>query len=519
MDLASTIVACGSAPGRSLRSVVRVSGAACAPLFEGIGGRFERGVRRARIAMSPRASLPCTAYCSKGPSSYTGDDTLELVLPGNADLVESVLRELLARAERLGLSARMAAPGEFTLRAFARGKLDLTRAEGVAATIAASTELQLRAARQLADGGLGRFVAELAERTADDLALVEAGIDFTDQEDVVAIEPAVLAGHVATSIDAIRSRLARSVPMERFEAVPRVVLVGSPNAGKSTLFNALLGRRRAVESPIAGTTRDVLEEVVMLDTPRGRCEVRLVDVAGVDASVDGFNPAMQERVRAAVEAADVVVECVAEGAEAQPPLTLRDISPGEAVGEREFLACAHPLRSPLFRSPPAPPGERSAPPTEGAVAPRIVISTKADLHVLPFANEATHSPPLRSPPAQPGEMSPKATEGAVARLAVSAHTHQGLDALRAAIVTALASRVATLTDETVILAARHESSLRDALAALETCEATLAATSLRAPELVAASLRTALDALGAISGQIAPDDVLGRIFGKFCVGK
>ena len=482
MDLASTIVACGSAPGRSLRSVVRVSGAACAPLFEGIGGgSFERGVRAARIAMSRSASLPCIACCSCGPSSYTGDDTLELVLPGNADLVESVLRELLARAERLGLSARMAAPGEFTLRAFARGKLDLTRAEGVAATIAASTELQLRAARQLADGGLGRFVAELAERTADDLALVEAGIDFTDQEDVVAIEPEVLAEHVATSIDAIRSRLARSVPMERFEAVPRVVLVGAPNAGKSTLFNALLGRRRAVESPIAGTTRDVLEEVVMLDTSRGRCEVRLVDVAGADESVVGFNPAMQERMRAAVERADVVIECVAASAEAQPPL--------------------------------------SAPPTEGAGPPRIVISTKADLRVPPVSNDDPRPPEVRSPLAPPGEMSVPPTEGAVARLAVSAHTHQGLDALRAAIVTALASRVATLSDETVILAARHESSLRDALAALETCEATIAATSLRAPELVAASLRTALDALGAISGQIAPDDVLGRIFGKFCVGK
>lgn len=466
-----------------------MSGEACGPVLAELGGstgRYERGARRVRLRFG-RQRLACLAFCAVAPASATGEDTLELLLPGNPDLVAWVESELLGTAARLGLPARPAAPGEFTLRAFAHGRIDLIQAEGIAATIAASTAAQLRAARQLADGGLGRFVADLADRTGDDLALVEAGIDFTDQEDVVAIEPAVLARHVRASILAIRSRLERSVPMERLEATPRVVLVGPPNAGKSTLFNALLGRRRAVESPIAGTTRDVLEEVATFTTSRGRCEVRLVDVAGVDESGEGFNPAMQERMLAAVERADLVVECVPSGADGRPPLSLRDISPGEAGEEQEGSWLS---------------------------APRVVAATKADLSVPRYTADGD-----RSPPAPPGEMSAPPTEGAVTRLAVSAHTLQGLDDLRAAIVAALASRVAALGDETVILAARHESSLRDALAAFEACETTLASGSLRAPELVAASLRTALDALGAISGRIAPDDVLGRIFGKFCIGK
>ena len=468
MDLASTIVARGSAPGRSLRSLVRMSGEACGPVLAALSespGSYVRGVRKVRLRFG-RQQLACLAFCAVAPASATGEDTLELLLPGNPDLVAWVESELLGTAARLGHLARPAAPGEFTLRAFARGRIDLTQAEGIAATIAASTAAQLRAARQLADGGLGRFVADLADRTANDLALVEAGIDFTDQEDVVAIEPVVLAGHVRESISAIRLRLERSVPMEHIEATPRVVLVGPPNAGKSTLFNALLGRCRAVESPIAGTTRDALEEIVTIETPRGRCEVRLVDVAGVDESGEGFNPAMQERMRAAVERADLVVECVAMGADGRPPLSLRDISPGGSGGEQEGS----------WRS-----------------APRVVAATKADLAVPRYTADA--------------------------RVAVSARTGVGLDDLRATIVAALASRVATLSDETVILAARHESSLRDALAAFEACRTTLASSSLRAPELVAASLRTALDALGAISGRIAPDDVLGRIFGKFCIGK
>jgi tRNA modification GTPase len=453
VDLASTIVARGSAPGRAARALVRMSGDACAPVFAALAGAasFFRGVHPARLRL-PSGSLACIAFVAPGPASYTGEDTLELLCVGNDWLVHEIEETLIATARRLGFAARPAAPGEFTLRAFARGKIDLTQAEGIAATIAATTDAQLRAARQLADGGLGRFVRTLADRVADDLALVEAGIDFTDQEDVVAIPPERLRADLRVMTGELDERLARSVPWERIEAVPRVVLVGPPNAGKSTLFNALLAKRRAVESATAGTTRDALEEYATLVTPRGRFEIRLVDVAGLDDVSDGGDAptherAMQERAHAAIARADLIVRCM-------------------------------------------PPGASPVPAKSGAA--ELTVRTKADLGAL-------------------------ANDGAA--LAVSARTSAGLDALRAAIVDQLASRLVATDGETLVLAGRHEAALRDALTSLHEAESLVTNRGLRDPELVAAALRAALDALGSISGAIAPDDVLGRIFGRFCVGK
>lgn len=446
VDLTSTIVARGSAPGRATRAIVRMSGEACGAVAAELAGMtaFGRGTRMVRVRL-PSGSLPCVSLAATGPASYTGEDTLEFACVGNDLIVHELEESLVRTATALGFAARPAAPGEFTLRAFVRGRIDLTQAEGIAATIAATTEAQLRAARQLADGGLGRFVRGLADRVADDLALVEAGIDFTDQEDVVAIPPETLRIHLLEAIDALGERLSRSVPWELIEAVPRVVLIGPPNAGKSTLFNALLARRRAVESPTAGTTRDALEEQATLVTSRGRFEIRLVDVAGIDDGSEGYNRAMQERVRSMIERADLILRC--------RPAT-------NAVPEPE-----------------RPHGR-----------PELLVRTKADL-------------------------------GGAEGRAVSAHTGLGLDALREAIVERLAGRLVSTDGESLVLSARHETALRGALAALERALASVTSRRLRDPELVAAELRAALDSLGAVSGAIAPDDVLGRIFGKFCVGK
>src|SRR5262249_24222275 len=163
--------------------------------------------------------------------------------------------------------------------AFVNGRIDLAQAEGIAAIVAATTDAQLGAARQLVDGALGRFVRGIADGIADDLALVEAGIDFTDQEDVVAITPEALPSHVRAAIAGIQARLARALAIERVDAVPRVVLAGPPNAGKSTLFNALLGRDRTVVSPVAGTTRDAIVERAQVPTRNGPLDVALVDIA------------------------------------------------------------------------------------------------------------------------------------------------------------------------------------------------------------------------------------------------
>ncbi|MBL9150565.1 MAG: 50S ribosome-binding GTPase [Phycisphaerae bacterium] len=442
MSRAATIVACATAAGSGMRALVRLSGDDAIAIVAAISDvTRERGVRPTHLRVAG-STLPCLATVTPGPRSYTGEDTVELSLPANDTLLREIERALLASAVALGAACRHAEPGEFTLRAFTHGRIDLTQAEGIAATIAATTDAQLRAARQLADGGVGRFVAALADRVANDLALVEAGIDFTDEEDVVAIAPDTLAAHVAEVRAAIDERLSKSVPFESVGAVPRVVLVGAPNAGKSTLFNALLGRRRAVESPTAGTTRDALEDSLVLPSSSGPYEIRLLDVAGADESAEGLNPAMQAQARAAIAAADLVVRCVPAD---------RPLDPGIAPGE-------------------------------------LLVRTKADL-------------------------------APVHGLAVAATNGRGLDDLRQAIVDRLRDRRSSVSTETLVLSARHIDALTLARAALDDATRTLSSRGLRDPELVASSLRAALDELGRITGAIAPDDVLGRIFGRFCVGK
>ncbi len=442
MDGASAIVACGSAPGRGIRAIVRVSGEPCAALVGAISDvTLERGVHMARVRLK-EGPLPCVAFVALGPRSYTGEDSVEFVCAGNPDVVAALEAALFEAGRSLGVPCRAAAPGEFTLRAFVRGRIDLTQAEGIAATISATNDAQLFAARQLADGALGGFVRDLADGLANDLALVEAGIDFTDQEDVVAIPPARLSEHLQRAIALLGDRLDRAVPWERLEAIPRVVLAGAPNAGKSTLFNALLGRPRAVESSTAGTTRDALEEIVAWTTASGAQQITLVDIAGLDDDHAGLNPQMQAGAHDAMARAALILRCV----------------PADAIAA-------------------------------AGVADELLVRTKCDLN--------------------------QACDG----LQVSARTGAGLDALRVAIVRQLGQRTAAHEGETLVLAARHSAALGSALMSLRDACDTVVRSGLREPELVAASLRSAIDELGSVSGAIAPDDVLGRIFGSFCVGK
>ena len=298
---------------------------ALAPHIEGPGGGREpwtRGVRPARF-VGPVTRMPVLLLAFPAPRSYTGQAAVELSLPGNPVLLERIVDELIESARGRGIDARRAEPGEFTARAFLSGRLSLTQAEGVAATIAARSDADLSAARLLSSGDMGTLARRLADDVAAALALVEADIDFTDQEDVVAIAPADLLERLDPVERAIDDQLSRAVGREHLDAIPWVVLTGAPNAGKSTLFNALLGHERAVVSSEAGTTRDVLTEPLALAGPRPghgtRPEVMLVDLAGRDPSYDPLNRQMQEHARAAIERAELILHCAPIG-EPTPPL-------------------------------------------------------------------------------------------------------------------------------------------------------------------------------------------------------
>ncbi len=436
-----TIVAVSSPPGVAARGIVRLSGPDTMTI---LGAMVEpvpsEAQRMARVQLrSPGIAAWCVAF--RGPHSYTGEDVAELQLPGNPALLERVLHQAVAAG------ARLAEAGEFTCRAYLSGRIDLTQAEGVAATIAAASDAELAAAAMLRDGELGSLAAALVERLASQLALVEAGIDFTDQEDVVPVTPAALDAALAAVGLEVADVLARARPWKAIESLPWVVLVGEPSSGKSTLFNALLGRRRAVVSAVPGTTRDVLAEPLQLTNSRGgRIEVMLVDIAGLDSPRAQLDEQVQTAARHAIARAEVILQMNQPGAR------------------------------------------------HGVTA--LYVRTKADL----------------LPPTDPRD-----------DVSVSAVTGEGLDELRRLIADRLGDRGVSLAGDLLTLQPRHEAALRAAAGHLQQTRDMLADhlhdAALPAPERLAAALRAALDELAALGGRMTPDDVIGRIFATFCIGK
>ena len=441
MDTTAVILAVASPPGRSLRGIVRASGPACVALLEPHVQCLDRsrGMRPARL-LADGLDLACLALFFPAPRSYTGEASIELQLPGSPALLDRVIDAVLASGRLRGIAARRAEPGEFTARAYLNGRMSLTEAEGVAATIAARSDAQLRAAGLLSEGRLAKMAHELAESLARSLALVEAGIDFTDQDDVVAIAPGVLCMDLEAARDRVDAVLKHAIGSEQLEAIPWVVLAGPANAGKSTLFNALLGHRRAVVSDVPGTTRDVLTEPLTIDTPHGAAEVMLVDLAGAETTSTDLDREMQEAASRAIDRADLVIHC------------LDHIDP-RARGD------------------------------------------------LPA--------PVPAPDAIP--------------VHVRSLTDAGLTDLRRTIAERLADRAVSLSADALALLPRHEAALRSAQRnlrdAIDLVEPARGERILPHAELVAAGLRMALDDLAGLAGDVTPDDILGRIFATFCVGK
>ncbi|MEM1354645.1 MAG: GTPase, partial [Planctomycetota bacterium] len=395
-----TIVAVSSPPGRSARGLIRLSGPetdeALAAVLDDVPGE----VRRLQRVLLRRPAIPGLLARFAGPQSYTGEDAAELQLPGNAALLDRALHDIMDSTP----GVRLAEPGEFTFRAYTAGKLDLTQAEGIAATISATSDSQLRAASLLREGRLGGVAASMVERLGNALALVEAGIDFTDQEDVVPIPPGRLLAHIEALHAELDGLFKRSRSWGAIQAPPRVVLVGPPSAGKSTLFNALLGHERAVIDASPGTTRDVLVEPLRLEIATGQAEVMLVDIAGLD---DALSPSAtlpdrhaQEAARDAIRSADLILQ----------------VRETDAHSPTEQLA-SH--------------------------ASALQVQTKSDI---------TPSDRFREQP--PGDHP--------AAIQISARTGQGLDDLKAAIARQIGDLAVSITGDMLALQPRHESALQQA---------------------------------------------------------
>jgi tRNA modification GTPase len=453
-----TIAAVASAAGAAARGIVRVAGPGaigCAErLFEAENSSTLGAVRRPfavpGVLRLPGFFSPCpaVAWCWPGPRSYTRQPTVELHLPGSPPLVAATLEAVCAAG------ARLARPGDFTLRAFLAGRLDLTQAEAVLGVIDAADRRGLSVAlRQLA-GGLAGPLADLRGQLLDLLAHLEAGLDFAE-EGVEFISRAELCGQLAAATEHVH-RLAEQVQTRAdSRALPRVVLVGRPNVGKSSLFNALAGAA-ALVSPIAGTTRDALEAEIDLDG----VACRLCDTAGADAATDGIGGAAQRQRLNQEEAADIVLLCLEAGQT-------------RTAWELERLAISH-----------------------------VVVLTKCDLR----EGEAPAEP---SSPLARREPRPSVVR-------TSAATGQGQGELRSVLREAMlgsqpAGEVVPAT------AVRARESLRQAADSL--ARASALAADAAGEELVAAEIRVALTGLGEVTGAVYTDDILDRIFSRFCIGK
>ena len=441
-----TIVAIATAAGAGGVGMLRLSGPRSATIAHLLGAP----VLRPRHAHYARLRDAHNDVIDDGivlwfpaPNSFTGEEVVEL--QGHGSPV--VLQQLVARCIALG--ARQARPGEFSERAFLNGKLDLAQAEAIADLIAAGDQRAARAARRSLDGVFSRRVDEVAEQLVRLRIHVEAAIDFAD-------EPLDTLGGEQVRRGLLQARETLSLLRRDAERGRRLrdglhaVLIGPPNAGKSSLLNALAGSERAIVTDIAGTTRDTLRETIRLDG----LELTLVDTAGLREGGDAIEREGMRRARAEIERTDLALIV----------LDARDPAAGEAAIGASLQGVPH----------------------------KVYIHNKSDL--LP-----------------PGSGNNDAD-----RVFVSAATGAGLDDLHARLRSIASAGAGEQVDGEFSARTRHVDAIERAQEHALQADGELAHEHL---ELAAEELRLAHDALGEITGAMSAEDLLGRIFSSFCIGK
>jgi len=459
----ATIAAIATPPGEGGIGVVRISGPDAAPIA---GQIFRKAGRRQRVDLHQVESHrllfgkivdPATGTVidevllawMAGPHTYTREDTVELSCHGGPVPLQETLRLALAAG------ARHAEPGEFTLRAFLNGRLDLTQAEAVLNVIGARTAESLRLAVSDLGGDLARRLEPANTALVSLLAYLDASADFPDDE----IETADIATGLQAAEDALQGVIAGSKAGMLYREGARIALVGRPNVGKSSLLNALLRAERAIVTPIAGTTRDVITETINL---RG-IPATLLDTAGIVETDDVVERIGVERSRTALRTASAVV-LVLDGS--MEPL------PGDLEIARTLAM--------------RPVDERT---------PVVVAINKADL--APQVDQAAVL-----------TMLPDATA-----VHISATTGTGLEALEAALVDVLGAATA----QPSLITARQRAAVDRALAHIHDAQEAHAAGIPQ--DLLATSVRAALHAVGEVTGEHVDEAVLNEIFSRFCIGK
>lgn len=470
-----TIVALSTPPGRGGIGVVRLSGSDALSISRALlaDPDFSPEPNHASLKdlIDPAdRSVIDTGLVTyfRGPRSFTGEDVVEFSCHGSP----VVLRHLVTAA--LALDARLAGPGEFTLRALANGRLNLSQAEAIRDLIDAQTDASARQATRQMRGELSAYLQPFKDRLLSIIVLLESALEFVEDD-----LPAVAVDRLQTDLVALQSEIEALAGTYSSGRLVRdgikVALAGRPNVGKSSLFNRLLAADRAIVTDIPGTTRDSLSEFMDLDG----IPVHLTDTAGLRESGDVVEQMGIERTRRAMTDAELVI-VVLDGSE---PLTTDD---------ETILAEA-----------------------EQAATPFVIALNKWDLI---SSASSPDSRPLTSGPGRFGPVRGSAFgRSGVSTLAeVSALTGTGVDALKRAIADAVGLN-STDSSGLLITAARHHDLLQRTAAALKDSRDLL--NQRASEELVLVGLHNALRFLGEITGETTPDQILGQIFATFCIGK
>jgi len=486
-----TIVAIATPPGRGGIGVVRLSGSRALELAATLVRLPQPAPedRRATLGelldtQTGRVLDQVLVTRFRKPRSYTGEDVVEISCHGAPVILNYLVECCVARG------ARAAEPGEFTLRAFLNGRLDLTQAEAVRDLIDSRTLFQARVAAQQMEGSVAARVRPSKEKLVDLIARLEAGIDFAE-DDV----PVSAWEEIAARIESVQASLAALAKTYEFGRIVReglsLALAGRPNVGKSSLFNRLLNEDRAIVTEVPGTTRDLVSETASL----GGVPLRLVDTAGIRETSDRVEKIGVEKSLQAVADSDLRVLVI-------------DASEGWTEEDSRLFAKIHPLGPTLVAC-----NKADLPPRLAPEELEQKVSAHAEERSLAGSSDgfaARGAAPVRS-------TAQAAPATAVETAWVSALTGGGVPELREKIL-ALAAPVRELAPEgEFITNLRHQQAIEAAVCSLAKARE---AAGRRVPhEMLLLDLYDALHALDALTGATTVDDVLGKIFSTFCVGK
>ncbi len=464
------IAAISTAPGRGAVGIVRVSGQDLGPLMQAICGRHLKPREATYLPFLDAAGVAIDqglALHFPAPHSYTGEDVLELQAHGGAVVLQLLLGRCLEAGRDMGL--RLAHPGEFTQRAFLNDKMDLAQAEAIADLIDASTEAAARSASRSLSGAFSAEVHKLLGTLTDLRMLVEATLDFPEEEVDILLR-ADVQGRLSRLLDLLASTRQKVRQGALLREGIKVVIAGQPNAGKSSLLNALAGAELAIVSPIAGTTRDKVQQTIQIEG----VPVHVIDTAGLRDTEDLVENLGVARAWTEIEAADAVLFL-----HDLTDVDQRDLTPDRVWDPTSFSA------------------------GDVIIAAALAAKLPVRVPVIDVWNkrDAVDMPPSR------------ATDRAVH---VSAKTGAGLDALRTTLLRlagwqSVPEGVYMARERHVQALARVDQHLSVALGHLEA----------RSPQLdlLAEELRLAQNALSEITGVFGADDLLGVIFSRFCIGK